>query len=765
MKRQLSYSVFFFLLLTAGGLQAKPVSSTTALGVAKNFLQRVDLIDITPSTVSQYYIFAGADGYGFAIVAADDLSMPILAYSTTSTFSVDNMAPATESWLTSYARQIDDLQRDGGIPSPMVVRAWAEGHSLKVTAKNAELADSVPYLITTTWNQRPLYNNLCPYDSAYNEYVLTGCGATAMAQVMKYWNHPTTGYGSHSYGTYFGTLSADFGATNYQWDSMPAALTSVSSEAQITAVATLMKDVGIAIEMNYHVSAEGGSWSSIYDDFGYPSVEDALNRYFKYHSTIHHLTRWNKTEDEWENYLKADLSAGRPIVYRAADDVTHEGHIFVCDGYDAYGAFHFNWGWGGYGDGYYYMGALNPDAYSAYNTGHSAVLGIAPDTAFDSMATVMVTTPTTSPSYGYVHGGGTYSYGDTVVLLATANNGYRFVRWADGVPENPRTYRATNNRTDSAIFVPMTGDTLGYSNGYHYTSYGYGSMRDTYWGIKLPVECFESDHVLSAIQVHCESAGEDNDSVYYFAVYSGGDTLPQTLLYFDTFVVSTYGWATIPLDSLVAFDHSKPLWILLHSYGKYVVCVSSYSGNSESFYWNGNNGNSNRWFSLPGYGYAYWTCMLRAVMDHGQPHYTVTTAAADTTQGTTSGDGSYQQGTLVTITAIPNANYHFTHWNDDTMLTANPYTFTVTEDCHFVAHFEADPAPQGVTIVDAATIGITVDGLTLTVDNPTGEPLSLYDLQGRQLSTFHTPLSTFTLPAPGVYLLKSATTTQKIVAQ
>lgn len=734
---------------------AKPVSSSTAIRVAQNVLHRVDLRDITPSTVSQYYIFVGSDDHGFAIVAADDCSMPLLAYSTAAPFSIDNISPATENWLASYARQIDEMRSNGVAPSDLVTRAWAEGHSLSATTKNASLADSVPQLLTTTWSQNPYYNDLCPYDTTYNEHAVTGCGATATAQVMKYWNFPATGYGSHGYvDETYGYLFANFDSATYLWDSMPDALTAVSSAAQVTAVASLMSDVGIAIEMGYGVGAVGGSWSYIYNDFGQPSIENGLNRFFKYRSTLHHFDRDETSEADWDYYLKADLCAGRPIIYRAADE-NDGGHIFVCDGYDAYGAFHFNWGWGGYGDGYYYMGALNVTVGYWFNFGHVAILGIEPDTTFDPTASVAITPVVTSPSYGLVEGGGNYNFGDTVILLAVAHPGYRFVGWANGVKDNPIEFYATDSRTDSAIFVPMTGDTLGYTSDLMVSAYGWGyPARDIYWGIKLPAECFDSDHVLTAVQLFCNQY--NNDSVYSISVYSGGDSIPQTLVYVDSMVTRNYGWVTYLLDSAVVFNQNEPLWITVRCYGFYPASVSFYSGNPESVMWNGNGGNPSDWHSFVDDGVNY-SFMLRAVMGHGLPAYTVTTASNADSLGTTTGDGIYPQGTPVTIEASPASNARFLYWSDGS--TEPQRTIFVSSDTLLTAYFEGIDTTQGINVVDAAEMGVWVNGRTVSLSPDTHGQAVIYDAAGRQLAVGRR----FTAPAAGMYIVSLGKHMCKIV--
>jgi hypothetical protein len=205
-----------------------------------------------------------------------------------------------------------------------------------------------------------------------------------MAQVMKFWNYPTTGTGFHSYNhSTYGTLSANFGSTTYNWTNMPNQLTSASTSTQRSAVATLMYHCGVSVDMNYGVASEGGSSAYVISSASAVThcTEYALKTYFGYKSTLQGIKKANYTNTNWINILKTELNAGRPMVYAGFGD---GGHCFVCDGYDNNNFFHFNWGWGGSYDGYFTLDALNPGSggigggsYS-YNDGQQAVIGIEP---------------------------------------------------------------------------------------------------------------------------------------------------------------------------------------------------------------------------------------------------------------------------------------------------------------------------------------------------------------------------------------------------
>jgi len=250
--------------------------------------------------------------------------------------------------------------------------------------KSQAAASAVAPLISTKWDQSPYYNLLCPFDNTKAERTVTGCVATAMAQVMKFWNYPATGTGFHSYNhSAYGTLSANFGSTTYSWTEMPNQLTSSSTTAQKNAVATLMYNCGVSVDMDYGVSSTGGSSAYVISSasVGTYCTEHALKTYFGYKSTLQGIKKASYSNANWITLLKNELNASRPIVYAGFGD---GGHCFVCDGYDNNDYFHFNWGWAGQNDGYFALSALNPGSGGAgggsyeFTNGQQALIGIEP---------------------------------------------------------------------------------------------------------------------------------------------------------------------------------------------------------------------------------------------------------------------------------------------------------------------------------------------------------------------------------------------------
>ena len=236
------------LLLLVASATARPVDPQRALRlVEEHFFAPAQLV--SPADWSELYVFVPVDGKGFVVVSADDCTRPVLAYSYSTTFQFEGMPVHVAAWLDGYRREIASLRKAGATPSATVQGLWQQ-------PKNG-ITDWVEPLMTTTWNQSPWYNEMCPYSYSDSAHAVTGCVATAQAQVMKYWNHPAVGHGSHSYGSSsFGPLSVDYD-TAYQWNLMPDNLNWWSTPEQIHAVAQLMFHVGVAVEMNYGVHSSG----------------------------------------------------------------------------------------------------------------------------------------------------------------------------------------------------------------------------------------------------------------------------------------------------------------------------------------------------------------------------------------------------------------------------------------------------------------------------------------------------------------------------
>lgn len=312
----------------------------------------------TAEQTPAYYVFNTADNNGYVIVSGDDSTDDILGYSTNGSFDVENLPSNVKAWLQSYAEQI--AQMDNYIP---------QQHPAAYSASWTAIAP----LTTTKWDQSAPYNNMCPIH--YEDRSVTGCTATAIAQLMKYneWpqgaTQPIPGYTTETAKLRLNNLPS----TTFNWDDMDDIY---SSEDEADEVAKLMLYVGQALKSDYTRLATG-AYSS--------DAASILPYYFGYDQNIELKQLSSYSISEWEEIIYEELRAKRPILH--AGYSMEGGHAFVCDGYDGKGMFHFNWGWGGYCDGYYKLALMNPStggigsgSSDGYSAGQQIVIGIQPPT-------------------------------------------------------------------------------------------------------------------------------------------------------------------------------------------------------------------------------------------------------------------------------------------------------------------------------------------------------------------------------------------------
>lgn len=357
MKRLLHIQFLLVLLLALGysPLQAKRITQWQAQQQAYSFWgkqmpQKAKAKSRTATTASPsdaYYVFNN-DAGGFVIIAGDDAVTPVLGYTSTGSFDAENLPDGLKDLLKSYERQIAALG-DNYVANQTATRTAFTGEKLLNTAE---------------WNQMAPFNKYTP-----NNYV-TGCVATAGAIVMKHHGYPAKGTGSHSYTWNGKTLTANF-EHDYDWANMPTKYT-VGNDEAFDGVARLMSDLGVAVEMKY---AKGGSGASMED------LLTALKKYFGYSKYARLLAIADLGAEVWNDRLRAEIDANRPILYSAVDS-NKGGHSFVIDGYKDE-SFSVNWGWGGYCDGFYRIGALNPETGGKplgdqYNLSQSAVFSLQP---------------------------------------------------------------------------------------------------------------------------------------------------------------------------------------------------------------------------------------------------------------------------------------------------------------------------------------------------------------------------------------------------
>ena len=377
--RKRLFIVLALMVCGIAGAWAEEVTPEQAREIAQKFMKshgsrRAAPEMEQPVKVSGLYIFNINNNGGYVIVSNDDQTTPILGFSDSGSIDPDNMPSNMRAWLQGYADEIAWLQKNGITTTPATnkARRRASAHS----------TNAIEPMISTKWGQDEPYNYYCPMvDQGYK--IVTGCVATAMAQVMYYTerkagNNTTTTTAAIPAYTWnknsWGPIPQD---SPLNWSAMQTTYTGEEekTDASAQAVATLMKYCGYSVRMNY-----GSNASSAY----LIDVGSALKSYFGYESTVTHYSRYKYTYSSWVDMIYNELSQGRPVLY--AGQAVDGGHAFVCDGYkyDSTDLFHINWGWDGLCNGYFVLSVLNPDdqgtggsaSNSAYTCGQEAIVGI-----------------------------------------------------------------------------------------------------------------------------------------------------------------------------------------------------------------------------------------------------------------------------------------------------------------------------------------------------------------------------------------------------
>lgn len=372
----------FALFASAGITHANTVPESTAQTVATNFYAH-NFTSVTPLlsiayTVKGndgsplYYVFNVNGNNGFVIVSAEDAAHPIIGYSNKGQFVMPDNKSNIGWWLKNRSEEIEAARAKGLTAAPAITTEWNNCINNTLPDNNTERIASVSPLLSTTWNQAPYYNGMCPGGS------VTGCVATAMAQIMKYWSYPAHGHGYSSYWDQtqygfqknYGHLFADYDTSHYVWAAMPNSLSGNNNQ-----IAQLMYDCGVSVCMDYSPSGSG-AWVINGD---YPvSAENSYVKYFGYNQrTIQGIYKNNYTLSNWITIIENELNNGRPVQYVGNDSTKNEGHTWVCDGYDASNNFHMNWGWGGSDNGYFSPSSVKVIGYD-FDYWDEAIIGIEP---------------------------------------------------------------------------------------------------------------------------------------------------------------------------------------------------------------------------------------------------------------------------------------------------------------------------------------------------------------------------------------------------
>ena len=597
------------VLMVAMPTFAERVTSETARKVASTFLNNngtksVQLTDLSKEAgFPNLYIFNAAQG--FVVMAADDCVQPILGYSLTGRFVAENMPTNVSGWLQGYNDEIQYAIDNKLKATTETAKLWKD--LIDGNSKAGKATVVVDALIQTTWDQDPGYNDLCPYDNNAGQLTVTGCAATAMAQIMRYWEYPSHGVGSNSYtpSTHpeYGVQSVNFAQATYDWTAMP--LHSSSAE-----IAKLMYHCGVSVNMDYNIGANGGS--SAYNT----ALVPAFKNYFNYKDTA--TLQWkNYYSGNWTDMLKTELNAGRPIEYNGSG--SGGGHAFVCDGYDNSNYFHFNWGWSGSNDGFYSLTNLVPGSggsgggsYSFTNN-QSAVVGIQPKDCTTSTPTNFnVTTEGRNAilTWNAVSNAASYSiYRDGLLIANTTNTNYTdsnlsygtyayYIKSRDTngaassptstitvaiepVPTNLTVTQNGNgailNWTEPEWVAPQTdNEVLTYGDG----SIAYRCMNTGvpyYIGHKYPTSLLATNKVLYKV------SGEY--TLYVYTCNAGSDNLTVPIAE-QSINTTLSGWVDIEMTTPLPIDETKDLWVFIYDPdGKYYpFAMGAYTGENGGYF-------------------------------------------------------------------------------------------------------------------------------------------------------------------------------------
>lgn len=368
----------FIITVSFLSIQASPIDEVIAGKVAVNFMKiksvqfapqlssTIDISEIIPLSQGETMAFAVnfSNDRGFVIIAADNASKPILGYSYEGSFSSSDIPPVVADWMQFYYSQIQDIRTNNLLATAEIEQEWENllnGTDFTFSRDNREVTP----LLTTTWDQGARYNELCPEAAGGpGGRVWAGCVATAMSQIINYWRYPLQGTGSHGYYSDYGYLFADFGASNYDFSQMND---NINGESNYE-MAEIQYHCGIAVDMMYSPNGSGA-----YSD----DAAAALRDYFGYAQELELEYKDDYSDIEWAALLMDNLDNGWPLYYHGFGS---GGHAFNVDGYQGNDYFHFNWGWSGSYNGYFYLTNLNPGG-NDFTWGQGAIVNFHPNTA------------------------------------------------------------------------------------------------------------------------------------------------------------------------------------------------------------------------------------------------------------------------------------------------------------------------------------------------------------------------------------------------
>lgn len=405
-----------FILLLCGFLayqtmNAESVSKSEALRKAQSFMPGKHFVESPSPALTRggasseaFYVFNADNGGGYVIVSGDDRTTEILGYSRTGSLDMDRLPENLKWWLDGYARQIKAL----GTSVNSVKTAKTRGAG--------EPKAAIDPMVQTKWDQDFPYNMWCPDDQgrkredagfatdddgvySKKNICITGCVATAMAQIMYFWQYPATCPAIDEYTTYSHGWAMDaLPGTTFKWTQMKKTYNGNEEGETVEAIAELFRYCGQAVGMDYDMEGSEASVSS-----------RVLAKVFGYSKNIREIYRDPYSTSQWEDMVYGELAAGRPVLYSGKADIG--GHQFIVDGYDGNGLFHMNWGWGGMSDDYFVLSLADPKiqgaggANSAFQFDQSALFGVKPGSSEEVLTPQIESRISAMPTQIYTRAG------------------------------------------------------------------------------------------------------------------------------------------------------------------------------------------------------------------------------------------------------------------------------------------------------------------------------------------------------------------------
>jgi hypothetical protein len=304
------------------------------------------------------------DRGGYVLVSATDAAIPVPGYSLDGYYSHTNQPPAMAAWIAGYELQIREIIEESLPADDAINSEWNALLQYNPAVKTA--VTGVEPLLPSTWDQGSRYNDLCPEDSnGPGGHVYAGCVATAMSQVMYYWRYPLSGIGSHGYQSSYGYLFVDFAEAVYDYEQMR---NEIGPESNYE-MAELQYHAGVSVDMMYSSS---GSGAYSFD------AANSLKQYFGYSDQLSLRQKNSYSNQEWAQLLISNIDNGWPMYYNGYGS---GGHAFNVDGYQGSDYFHFNWGWSGSYNGYFYLNNLNPGG-NNFTQGQGAIVNFYPESNY-----------------------------------------------------------------------------------------------------------------------------------------------------------------------------------------------------------------------------------------------------------------------------------------------------------------------------------------------------------------------------------------------